>query len=680
MSIREYVGARYVPIFGRKDEASIEWDNTKPYEPLTIVIYEGNSYTSRQYVPADIDIHNQLYWALTGNYNAQVEAYRQEVRAYDDRITENRDDIDTINDTTIPAIQDDIDTINNVTIPAIQSELDDFEDRMLNNGLMFVDSPVNNGTVTLVTCDNGAHILIDCGMNMSQGSLRTFLQSHLGAARLDAFIITHFHYDHAGGDDANLDTSHVGGMDAALEFCDAATDIFVQMEPNVAISASEISMYNLYHDYLVSKCTTLGLQAPVTPTNGTVFTYGETCSLRMINTNPAYQSAYTGKSDNGASNTVISLNNFSIISEVDYYGSRYINTGDAETPAQRLNSNDVKAGTLAQIPHHARNYMGYKAFWDKINTDVWHFTKAGVDDADINAALLASYLYRYTTQIRPLKVWTNRGVAFTATLSKGNIDYINGYDQNMRDLRNNGLPHNANSYLPPATICTDNPFSWWDDIHVADLVKVSSEFDFSCTTRLNGDVLYEGTCPAYAELIEVFHFSGQNDNMQVANNSVVYIELGSYPMRVTMSDNFKPFNTFEVGNGFDIDAFPNTNWRIIDNPIGLCRSVVGLSWSENTSKNNADLNRIMRNNWFLIRVNDATTDTSHNVPVFMTQVGSNDEYYWRGMIPISTASFIQVYIHGTMTNKTLGSCRWVDTAGNTNRACTVVAALSPFSL
>lgn len=75
---RQYIGARYVPIFGRKDETSIQWDNTAPYEPLTIVLYQGNSYTSRQYVPEGVEITNQEFWANTGNYNAQVEQYRQE--------------------------------------------------------------------------------------------------------------------------------------------------------------------------------------------------------------------------------------------------------------------------------------------------------------------------------------------------------------------------------------------------------------------------------------------------------------------------------------------------------------------------------------------------------------------------------------------------------------------------
>lgn len=81
--VRQYIGARYVPLFA--DPA--EWDNTKTYEPLTIVLHEGNSYTSRQYVPVGIDINNAEYWALTGNYNAQVEAYRAETQANTSKFT-----------------------------------------------------------------------------------------------------------------------------------------------------------------------------------------------------------------------------------------------------------------------------------------------------------------------------------------------------------------------------------------------------------------------------------------------------------------------------------------------------------------------------------------------------------------------------------------------------------------
>lgn len=69
---RQYVGARYVPkVMG-------EWNKALQYEALSIVTYSGNSFTSKVPVPANIDISNKSYWVNTGNYNAQVEAYRQE--------------------------------------------------------------------------------------------------------------------------------------------------------------------------------------------------------------------------------------------------------------------------------------------------------------------------------------------------------------------------------------------------------------------------------------------------------------------------------------------------------------------------------------------------------------------------------------------------------------------------
>lgn len=83
---KQYIGARYVPIFGRKGELSIEWDNTGTYEPLTIVLYQGNSFTSRQFVPVGVDINNEQYWAETGNYNAQVEMYRREVLQFREEV------------------------------------------------------------------------------------------------------------------------------------------------------------------------------------------------------------------------------------------------------------------------------------------------------------------------------------------------------------------------------------------------------------------------------------------------------------------------------------------------------------------------------------------------------------------------------------------------------------------
>lgn len=88
---RQYVGARYVPkVMG-------EWNKALQYEALSIVTYAGNSFTSKVPVPANIDISNKTYWINTGNYNAQVEAYRQQTAHLENRL--NSEIIDRKNDT-----------------------------------------------------------------------------------------------------------------------------------------------------------------------------------------------------------------------------------------------------------------------------------------------------------------------------------------------------------------------------------------------------------------------------------------------------------------------------------------------------------------------------------------------------------------------------------------------------
>lgn len=84
--LNTYIGARYVPKFA--DTPGSQWDNSIAYEPLVIVLHEGNSFTSKTFVPVGVDINNTIYWAETGNYNAQVEAYRKEVSDISESVNE----------------------------------------------------------------------------------------------------------------------------------------------------------------------------------------------------------------------------------------------------------------------------------------------------------------------------------------------------------------------------------------------------------------------------------------------------------------------------------------------------------------------------------------------------------------------------------------------------------------
>ena len=67
-----YIGARYVPIFADP----VEWDDKREYEPLTIVIHNGDCYTSKCYVPKGAQLPTYpegqtKYWVKTSDYNGQ---------------------------------------------------------------------------------------------------------------------------------------------------------------------------------------------------------------------------------------------------------------------------------------------------------------------------------------------------------------------------------------------------------------------------------------------------------------------------------------------------------------------------------------------------------------------------------------------------------------------------------
>lgn len=75
-----YIGARYVPIFADP----VYWSNDRAFEPLTIVVKDGDCYTSKCYVPEGAPLpvrpeNQNTYWIRTSDYNYQFEELRQAV-------------------------------------------------------------------------------------------------------------------------------------------------------------------------------------------------------------------------------------------------------------------------------------------------------------------------------------------------------------------------------------------------------------------------------------------------------------------------------------------------------------------------------------------------------------------------------------------------------------------------
>lgn len=71
---RQYIGARYVPTFFNNPDGSWDWAPGFQYEPLTIVKYGTNTFTSKKLVPDNIGTPNieKDYWAMTGDYNGAI--------------------------------------------------------------------------------------------------------------------------------------------------------------------------------------------------------------------------------------------------------------------------------------------------------------------------------------------------------------------------------------------------------------------------------------------------------------------------------------------------------------------------------------------------------------------------------------------------------------------------------
>lgn len=75
-----YKGKRYIP------KHCGVWDIKKEYESLSVVLWRGNSYTSKKDVPKNTNIDNEDYWVLSGIFNEQLELYRSDVKKFDNRI------------------------------------------------------------------------------------------------------------------------------------------------------------------------------------------------------------------------------------------------------------------------------------------------------------------------------------------------------------------------------------------------------------------------------------------------------------------------------------------------------------------------------------------------------------------------------------------------------------------
>ena len=112
---RQYIGARYVPIYFNNN-GSAEWVEGISYEPLTIVKYLDRTYTSTKPVPSNVGSPNvnTEYWVESGDtqtLNNLINAIEDVDTKVDNLKDSTDDEFESINGS-IDEIENDIDLIN----------------------------------------------------------------------------------------------------------------------------------------------------------------------------------------------------------------------------------------------------------------------------------------------------------------------------------------------------------------------------------------------------------------------------------------------------------------------------------------------------------------------------------------------------------------------------------------
>lgn len=496
MSVRQYIGARYVPLFMG------EWDITKNYEPLSIVQYQGNSYTSRQAVPAGIQITNETFWALTGNYNAQIEAYRQIVMTFNDRITTNENDIDSLQD----SVEDFSDSLAEywtalgfVSEKADQNELDISEMKKELYVDMFDGSNEDNFTVRIAHNDEFA-VMFDTGSSNDTESILSFCES-INVSHLDALVITHFHNDHAGNMSGIINSSIV----------DETTKIYIQMSPTVG--NDQYSLYETNKGSLDFILQTNNYPNAIVPNDNTAVNIGSSSAkMTFWNTNPNNKYDYDTVSwaNNGTTDhRTSSLNNYSLITRIDVNNSSYVDTGDIEGMAQSFYAQYMNKCNVMLNPHHFANKMGYEEFFNKLNPDYIlvanHFITG---ETDINA--VSVYNYRFSYLFRYLLynsfdtlIVTNVDKNCHFKIHDGTVIEFDGYIMDTtfdpEGVNAQALPYSA---LLPPDIYKNNPY-WLlsDEFTIEELIKIFRQHNTS-------------TCP------NGFYFHAANSSSGWANSPI----------------------------------------------------------------------------------------------------------------------------------------------------------------
>ena len=390
MTVTQYVGARYVPLFANP----IDWDKDSEYEPLTIVIHEGNSYTSRQAVPKGIDIANDEFWALTSNYNAQVESYRKETA----KAVEDASNALSLAQTN----EQDIATLDSEMAGTADSGLKSLIEEKKTRSIYVYEPSVPNGitnTANIIVTDKVG--LIDCGNNMTDAVVSAM--NELGYTSFDYVVFSHMHTDHTAEEISNI---------AKLKpFISENTPIYIQMAP-----LSTFPEYSTYEKGLAA-VNSLGGSVSV-PTDLSTIKIGET-EITFYNSDSSNISAY---------NEVGNLNVFSLVTKIKYGENTYVNCGDVWWTAQYIYRNVIGNCDLVLYPHHGLNTWDVFEFIDQFAANAAYATPRPEGTTWHEDANPLSFWNRYYRDNPSVKLYaTNKKGLGALKITNGNVTQLKNF-------------------------------------------------------------------------------------------------------------------------------------------------------------------------------------------------------------------------------------------------------------
>lgn len=406
-----------------------EYNNTKKYERLDVVLYEGSSYVALKDSIGQLPTNTE-YWDKLVSGGVGV-----------DDIVDNLNSNDS--DKVLSANQGNI--LNN----KIDNEIT-ISQPYLNEEL---------GTCVLIK-NKDLTILSDCGNTGQDTLIRNFLDTK-EVENIDVLIITHFHGDHAGCQETIL-----------REYCNENTKIYIGMVPDYSqFGISESGSYTRYQRFL-TLCSELGLSYEV-PTNNSSEVINNV-KLRFLNTDTSYlEDYYDSYSDSNIDNYKKSnLNNLSLVCEITINGEKILITGDVEQTAQTKIASYINKVNIMQIPHHNYNSYGDKTFFDNANPDIT-FANRGTSAVD-----LFPYFSRYVRFVKPIRIIQNYQVPIELSIKNGHIDILSGVD--FITAFNDNSKNQILTFLPESGHCTFDEvdlydFSVWDSDYINDLFYNCSE-------------------------------------------------------------------------------------------------------------------------------------------------------------------------------------------------------------